>query len=104
MSRDRSKSNKKSDLIEYLSVKVSLPSDILSGGFRLEVRGRNSAICFGCRRILKYTPKMIVVASRDFSIGVSGQRLDCTAYHEGAICIEGLIENIEFDPKWEEEE
>ena len=104
MSVDRSQKNKRNSLIEFLSVKTSLPSDILSGGFRLEVRGRNSVICFGCRRILKYMPEKIVLASKDFSIGLSGQRLVCTAYHEGAICVEGFIEKIEFDPDGEEGE
>ena len=98
MSADRSKINKKSGLIEYLSVKTALPSDILSGGFRIEVRGRNFVISFGCRRIIQYTPTNIILAAKDFSVGVSGQRLICTSYHEGAVCIEGLIEKIEFDP------
>ena len=104
MSTDRDKSNKKKGLIEFLSVKTSLPSDLLAGGFRLEIRGRNSIICFGCKRILKYSPNNIVISAKDFLIGIRGQRLICTAYHEGAICIEGFIEKVEFDPDMEEGE
>ena len=98
MSTDISQASKKNGLIEYLSVKTTLPSDLLSGGFRIEVRGRNSAICFGCRRIVKYTPDNIVLAAKDFTVGILGEGLICTSYHEGAICIEGFIRKIEFDP------
>ena len=98
MSAKRTKSDKKMTLIEYLSTKTSLPSDLISGGFRLEVRGRNLVIGFGCKRILKYTPSLIIIAARDFSVGIFGERLVCTTYHEGAICIEGHIEKAEFDP------
>ena len=98
MSTDISKVSKKNALIEYLSVKTALPSDLISGGFRIEVRGRNSVISFGCRRIVKYTPSNIVLAAKEFAVGISGERLICTSYHEGAICIEGFIRKIEFDP------
>lgn len=98
MSEERSKNDKKISLIEFLSTKTSLPSDILLGGFRLEIRGRNSVMCFGCSSILKYTPCCIIMASKDFSVGILGCRLICTSYHEGAVSIEGFIEKIEFDP------
>ena len=104
MSAQKSKSNKKTSLIEYLSLKTSLPSDMISGGFRLEVRGRNLVIGFGCRRILKYTPRLIILAAGDFSVGVFGERLVCTTYHEGAVCIEGFVEKVVFDPEAEEGE
>ena len=93
------KGDKKSSLIEFLSVKASLPSDALAGDFRLEIRGRNSVIVCGCKRILKYTPTEIVLSAKDFEVAIMGERLICTAYHDGAICVEGYVMGIEFDPE-----
>ena len=92
------KGDKRASIIEFLSVKASLPSDALSGDFRLEIRGRNSVIVCGCRRIQKYTPTEIVLSSKDFDVAIIGERLICTAYHEGAICIEGYVTDVKFDP------
>ena len=91
------KSDKKASIIEFLSVKASLPSDALTGDFRLEIRGRNSVIVCGCRRIQKYTPTEMVLSAKDFDVSVVGERLICTAYHEGAICIEGYVTDVKFD-------
>ncbi len=94
------KRDKKTAFIEFLTQKTSLPSDALAGEFRLEIRGRNSVIVCGCRRILKYTPTEIVLSSKGFSVGIVGERLICTAYHEGAVCIEGYVTGVEFDPEY----
>ena len=98
MSGEKKRSDKKERFIEFLSVKAALPSDALSGDFRLEIRGRNFAIVYGCRRILKYTPTQIILSSKGFSVGIDGERLSCSSYHEGAVCIEGYIKGIAFDP------
>ena len=92
------KNDKKNALIEFLSAKTSLPSDMLAGDFRLEIRGRNNAIICGCRRILKYTPQEIGLLAKGFTVAIIGERLVCTSYHEGAVCIEGYIYGVEFDP------
>ena len=91
------KNDKKNALIEFLSAKTSLPSDMLAGDFRLEIRGRNNAIICGCKRILKYTPQEIVLSAKGFAVGITGKRLICTSYHEGAVCIEGYVCGVEFD-------
>ena len=97
MSENKDEKAKKANLIEFLSQKTALPSDVLTGDFRLEIRGRNSVITCGCRRILEYSPEKIVLAAKGFAVGIIGQRLICTTYHEGAICIEGYVERVEFD-------
>ena len=94
------KSDKKASIIEFLSVKASLPSDALAGDFRLEIRGRNSVIVCGCRRIQKYTPTEIMLSAKDFDVKIIGERLTCTAYHEGAICLEGNVTGVTFDPDY----
>lgn len=91
------KNDNKAGLIDLLAQKTILPSDELIGKFRLEIRGRKSAAVFGCHRILKYEPKQIVVLAKDFSVALVGEGLICTAYHEGAICIEGYITGVKFD-------
>lgn len=91
---------KKSALVDFLTQKTWLPSDALAGEFRLEIRGRSSVIVCGCRRILKYTPTAIVLLSKEFSVGIVGEKLICTAYHEGAVCIEGFVTGVEFDPEY----
>ena len=91
------KKDKKASLIEFLSLKTALPSDALTGNFRLEIRGRNNAIVCGCRRILKYTPEEIILSAKDFNVTIFGQRLVCTAYHEGAVCVEGYVVGVDFD-------
>ena len=89
--------DKKAGLIEILSQKTALPSDALTGDFRLEIRGRNSAIVCGCRKILKYEPQNVVLSAKGFNVAIFGERLICTAYHEGAVCIEGYIIGVQFD-------
>ena len=92
------KIDKKASIIEFLSVKASLPSDVLAGDFRLEIRGRNSVIVCGCKRIQKYSPTEIILSAKDFDVAIIGERLICTAYHEGAICVEGYVTKVNFDP------
>lgn len=92
------KKDKKASIIEFLSVKASLPSDALAGDFRLEIRGRNSVIVCGCKRIQKYSPVEIILSAKDFDVAIVGERLTCTAYHEGAICVEGYVTKVKFDP------
>ena len=96
MIRDKSKVREKSGFVEFLTVKTSLPSDALAGNFRLEMRGRNSLMIFGCKKILEYFPKRISVETKDFQITVIGERLICTTFHQGTVCIEGFVCGIEM--------
>ena len=96
MSKSREKENKRG-FIEYLSVKAELPSDTLSGNLRIELRGKNSVFVGGCRRILSYSPLLIVLEVKGDKIRIKGKRLICTSYHADAVSIEGLITSVCFD-------
>lgn len=95
MSKSREKENKRG-LIEYLSVKAELPSDILSGEARIELRGRNCLFVWGCRRILKYSQKHMILEMKGDRVSVRGERLVCTSYHSGTVSVEGLIRSVSF--------
>lgn len=103
MSASNEKARKKPSVAELLASKTTLPSDLLIGEFRLEVRGRNTVIINGCKRILEYSPERMRLAIKKSSVCVSGERLICSTYHDGAICIEGYIGSISFDDGEESE-
>ena len=76
---------------EWLSLKLDIPSDIMSGGMRVELRGRNSMTVHGCRKILGYSPDRIILQMKDCIIEVCGACLVCISYLAGAVGIEGRI-------------
>ena len=77
-------------------MKAELPSDALAGEVRIELRGRNLLFLCGCRRILKYTPELIVLSVKGGTVSVTGERLICTSYHSGTISLEGAISSVSF--------
>ena len=87
----------RSAFVEFLSVKAELPSDALSGDFRLELRGRNVLFVQGCRRILEYSPARMVLAIKNFNLAIEGARLVCSTYHDGTVSIDGQIDRIFLD-------
>ena len=88
---------KRCGIVEYLSVKAELPSDALTGDFRLEIRGRNTLFVHGCRRIIKYSTEEMILGTRDFRVRVGGERLICSSYHIGTVSIEGYINSVCFE-------
>ncbi len=96
MSKKHTGSSRKG-IVEYLSVKAELPSDILTGDLRIEMRGRNLLFIQGCRRILNYSPCLMIMAVKDMSVEVAGERLICSTYHSGTVSIEGYIKSINID-------
>ncbi len=100
MSKNEQKSRKRG-IVEYLSLKAELPSDALAGEVRIELRGRNSLFLGGCRRIVKYSPELIVFRIKGGEVFIKGDALICTSYHSGTVGIEGRIGSVSFS---EEEE
>lgn len=97
MSNESSRNKEKRGLFEYLTEKTELPSDLLAGGFRLELRGRNQLYMHGCRRILKYSAEEMALSAKGFSVSVKGKRLICSAFYGSTVCIEGVIESFEIN-------
>jgi sporulation protein YqfC len=83
-------------LPEWLAVKLDMPADLLDGGIRLDLRGRNTLTVHGCTGILEYAPGEIRLALGKCILAVGGERLVCTSYLAGAVGIEGCICSIRF--------
>lgn len=100
MSDERDGSPKESDpqgkrrLPEWLACRLDLPPDILPGGMRLEMRGRNLLTVHGTRRILTYSPTCIRLEMKEAVLAVRGKRLCCTAFAAGAVCMDGFIQSL----------
>ncbi len=86
----------KRGITEYLSSVSELPSDAMSGEVRIELRGRYQLFITGCRKIIKYSPTLMILAVKGDKLSVGGERLVCTSYHGGTIAIEGKIISVIF--------
>ena len=97
MSNEKNKnSGDRRGFMEYLAIKTELPSDLLSGELRIEIRGRNTLLLHGCRRILKYSPEEMIMAVKGDRVSVRGRRLVCTTYHGGTVTLDGVVESVIF--------
>ena len=81
-------------LPEWLAVRLDIPPDLVSGGFRVELRGRHALTVHGCIRIGAYTPEEITLAVRGGDVIISGERMVCPSYLAGAVGIDGRIDCI----------
>lgn len=93
----------KRGFLEFLAVKAELPSDLLGGDLRIEIRGRNTLFMQGCRRILKYSPEEMIMSARGFDVIIDGERLICSTYHSGTVTVEGNVLAVRFAPPHVEE-
>ena len=75
---------------------LDIPADILDGGIRLEMRGRNTLLVHGCQRIMGFSPDRVILRLKKCILTVCGCRLICTSYLAGAVGIEGCITGISF--------
>lgn len=87
---------------EWLAVKLDFPPDVLCGGMRVELRGRNALTVHGCHRILTYTPCMIRLALTGCILRISGERLICQSYLAGAVGVDGRIDTLHFESEEDE--
>ena len=94
----RKATKERGDLRERLSRALDIPPDLFPGGSLVEIRGQNALCVRGGGRILYYTDEEIRVALRHAVLSVRGRRLVCTAYCQGALGIDGLIESVCFCP------
>ncbi len=93
---------KKRGIAELLAVGTELPSDLLHGKFRLELRGREQLFVWGCHRIIKYSEEEMILSAKGFSVVIRGERLVCSSYHEGGVSIEGYVCGVELDDSAED--
>ncbi|MBE6653469.1 MAG: hypothetical protein E7610_08670 [Ruminococcaceae bacterium] len=84
-------------MTEWLAVRLDAPADVLDGGIRLDMRGRNTLTVHGCTRIMDFSPcEISLCLGGSCTLTVEGQRLICSSYLAGAVGIEGLICSIRF--------
>lgn len=93
--KEKNKSDKRG-FLEMLAVGAELSPDALAGEVRIELRGKNQLFVGGCRRIITYSPTLIVLAVKGDELSVVGDRLICTSYHSGTVSIEGAISSVSF--------
>ncbi len=84
-------------LPEWLAVRLDIPSDVMEGGMRVELRGRNTLLIQGCQRILHYAPDLLRLQMKGAILRITGARLVCHSYLAGAVGVEGRIDGICFE-------
>ncbi len=87
----------KAGLCEWLIKRLDIPPEFLSGGMRIELRGREYLQVEGCRRILTYTPTLTRLRLCRCVLVIEGERLLCHSYLSGAVAIEGHICRLWFE-------
>lgn len=91
MSNKRQDNKEKKAFSCMASNKVRLPSDLLEGEFRAEMRGRGLLYIYGCRRILKYSSCEMIMSAKTCDVKVMGEGLVCSFFYGGSVAIEGKI-------------
>ena len=100
MNKDGDKSNKdKIGFFEYLAIKGDISCDTFNGELHVEMRGLNTMYVQGCRRILKYSPEEMILAAKGTEVCIKGERLVCSSYHDGTVCVNGKIDAVLFNGK-----
>lgn len=100
MSRNQKKNHGRDGrehLPEWLVKRLDFPPDVLCGGLRVEMRGRESLTVEGCRKILVYTPTLIKLKMHRCVLVIEGERLLCHAYLSGAVGLEGMVNCLHFE-------
>ena len=96
MKQKGKRSMEKRALAERLCIDCDLPPELFSGGCFIEIRGRNSVVLRGCRRILGYSETKVSLKMKNDVVEVLGRRLTCISYLAGAVSVEGFIETVSF--------
>lgn len=94
---ERAPSHSRRPIPEWMAVKLDFPPEVLTGGMRVELQGRNVLLVHGCRRILHYTPDILRFLMKGCVLCVEGKRLICHTYLAGAVGVEGQIDRICFE-------
>jgi sporulation protein YqfC len=68
------------------------------------LRGQGSAIVYGCRKILQYSPERIRLQSGKRIISIHGKEMICTAFSGGAASVRGDIGGVSFERNQEKKE
>lgn len=76
---------------------LDIPAEVLPGGFGLSMSGQQALTVHGCRRILDYSDRQIVLLlGGTRQVTVEGEALLCTVFRAGSVTVEGRIEGLRF--------
>lgn len=81
---------------EWLERKFDISPDILSG-IRIEIRGQNRLLLQGCRKILLYSEREMLLDLGSTRLRVCGERLWCSSFLSGALGVSGSIRSVAFE-------
>ncbi len=97
MNEEREKKRKKQGgFVKFLEDKTALPSDAFQRDTSIEIRERKRLLMRGCRKIIKYSPREMIMAARGFEVRIRGEGLICTAFNTGAVTVEGEIVGVDL--------
>ncbi len=86
----------KASLWERVGKHFEIDADMISGGGRVEIRGRSRVDVGGVKKIRSYTDTQVVLVMERGSLSVCGKRLECVLYQRGEAAVEGCIESVCF--------
>ncbi len=84
-------------LLSKVAHTLDFPSDVYSGGMRIEIYSDNEAVVYGVLAIEDYSPQKTELLYKGGKIVFSGEKLMCNSYVEGVVCIEGKIRDISLE-------
>ena len=97
MSDSKDKKTRGRSLADWLVRGLDLPPEMLQGGMRVEVRGRDALMVEGCRKILAYTPDEVKLQMAGCLLVIEGEGMLCHSYLSGAVGLEGRVCCIRYE-------
>lgn len=68
-----------------------------TGGIRIEILGRERLLLEGCRKILKYGEREMLLDLGRVRLRVCGEQLWCSSFVSGALGVGGQIRSVCFE-------
>lgn len=66
-------------------------------GLNTEIASNTEAVVYGVKNIVDYTPLSIKLGHKTGIVCFVGRGLSCQSFVEGAVCIRGFIESVQFE-------
>ena len=69
---------------------------VFCGGLYCEIASNKEAVFYGIKAIIDYTSEFVCLCHRYGSVSIYGKDLSCRSYIEGAVCIGGDIDSVQY--------
>ncbi len=83
-------------LKERFEKEFEIDADMMSGGGRVEIRGRTRVEVGGVKKIRSYSDTCVELLMDRGVLFINGRRLECVFYQRDAAAVEGLIDSVGF--------